>query len=881
MKTKTRLIGILVCLVMLIGIVPLSVFAEEEGCPHTNLSYIENELKDPSCFEPGLSGYWMCEECGQYLDISKEHGYWEEPLASKIPALGHAFNADTGSCDHCGLANSIYSKVTSLDDINEEDMYIIVAEAGGRYFVLGGLDESTATSNEQGIVDCVESGNAIEVIPYDDGSISLLNQNYVGNARPSEFMFDIDPEQFNSDLDDNFGLTPVILKLPNYCIYPFQSYSLDNTGYIGVPRYANDMYGMWDATEWILDFYTTEVDENTYRDDMDGLTHAEQVARGNIGDNISEGDLLMYRGSYYAVGGAMFTLRFREYVNEEGGTEYYFICGEDWALVGSDGWDYVTDTTPTNDIQYAISLYRYDVIATEEHVHNFIDGKCECGEEDPNYVPPHEHSWSNATCTEPSKCECGATQGTALGHNFAEGICTVCGANDPGYVPPHNHVFVDGKCECGEEDPNYVPPHNHVFVDGKCECGEEDPNYVPPHNHVFVDGKCECGEEDPNYVPPHEHSWSNATCTEPSKCECGATQGTALGHSFAEGICTVCGANDPGYVPPHNHVFVDGRCECGAVDPNYVPPHNHVFVDGKCECGEEDPNYVPPHEHKFGDWICEATVIGKHYRECECGERENGDCQWDDGKITLEPDYDTYGEKTYTCTLCGGTKKESIDKLVSVDEIVSPDNENIKVEVPAGSNASIAHGTIIDADEVMTPFSSEVKANIETVAGKGAEIIIAYDLSLLLDGAEVQPDGMIKVTVPAPIEASKYESIKVVYIDSNGVAIVCETTVNADGTVSFLTNHFSRYAVIGVPKNSPNVIVILALVAVVLLVGVALILHGKKKTDAAPVSEAALSPDAEEAPVADGEEPDADSEVLDEADSDEQAEEAEEIDDNE
>ena len=61
-----------------------------------------------------------------------------------------------------------------------------------------------------------------------------------------------------------------------------------------------------------------------------------------------------------------------------------------------------------------------------DHQHSFVDGKCECGEEDPNYVPPHEHS------------------------------------------------FVDGKWECGEEDPNYVPPHEHRVVDGKCErCGEE------------------------------------------------------------------------------------------------------------------------------------------------------------------------------------------------------------------------------------------------------------------------------------------------------------------------------------------------------------------------------------------------------------------------
>ena len=61
----------------------------------------------------------------------------------------------------------------------------------------------------------------------------------------------------------------------------------------------------------------------------------------------------------------------------------------------------------------------------DEHTHSYVDGKCECGESDPNYVAPHEHN------------------------------------------------FVDGKCQCGESDPDYVaPPHEHNFVDGKCECGE-------------------------------------------------------------------------------------------------------------------------------------------------------------------------------------------------------------------------------------------------------------------------------------------------------------------------------------------------------------------------------------------------------------------------
>ena len=58
-------------------------------------------------------------------------------------------------------------------------------------------------------------------------------------------------------------------------------------------------------------------------------------------------------------------------------------------------------------------------------------------------------------------------------HDFVNGKCE-CGEDDPSYVPPHTHDFVNGKCECGEIDPE----HTHSFVDGKCECGLE--LEVPP-----------------------------------------------------------------------------------------------------------------------------------------------------------------------------------------------------------------------------------------------------------------------------------------------------------------------------------------------------------------------------------------------------------------
>ena len=52
--------------------------------------------------------------------------------------------------------------------------------------------------------------------------------------------------------------------------------------------------------------------------------------------------------------------------------------------------------------------------------------------------PPHEHSWSDATCTEPQKCSCGATQGSASGHSWQDATyeapktCSKCGATEGG-----------------------------------------------------------------------------------------------------------------------------------------------------------------------------------------------------------------------------------------------------------------------------------------------------------------------------------------------------------------------------------------------------------------------------------------------------------------
>ena len=76
----------------------------------------------------------------------------------------------------------------------------------------------------------------------------------------------------------------------------------------------------------------------------------------------------------------------------------------------------------------------------DKHVHEYVNGKCECGEIDSNYIPPHEHVFSDIivdpTCTVDgtvySSCECGYSKTTtipAIGHSFIDGICS-CGEKE-------------------------------------------------------------------------------------------------------------------------------------------------------------------------------------------------------------------------------------------------------------------------------------------------------------------------------------------------------------------------------------------------------------------------------------------------------------------
>ncbi len=79
--------------------------------------------------------------------------------------------------------------------------------------------------------------------------------------------------------------------------------------------------------------------------------------------------------------------------------------------------------------------------------------------------PAHTHTFADATCLEAKKCSCGATEGSALGHDYIDDKCSRCGAIDSTYKALLSGVWTaeavaDGTLYAysfvfSSEEPNY------------------------------------------------------------------------------------------------------------------------------------------------------------------------------------------------------------------------------------------------------------------------------------------------------------------------------------------------------------------------------------------------------------------------------------------
>lgn len=465
------------------------------------------------------------------------------------------------------------------------------------------------------------------------------------------------------------------------------------------------------------------------------------------------------------------------------------------------------------------------------------------------------HAWDSGKVT---------TQPTCKNKGVKTYTCTVCGETKTEEVPTtNNHTY--GKWVKVNDS-----THKHTCsVCGKEETANHNWNSGTVTTHPTEDNTgirtytcAVCGATKEEIIPKldHQHEYGNKWYSDASnhwvECSCGDKNKIAA-HTWDSGVvtkaatcledgimtytCTVCGYTKTETVKGEHSVgewvvvreatcTVDGlkerKCSvCGeAIESENIKATGHTAAEWvivneptctatglkqqKCSvCGEVlDEETIPATGHHFGDW---TTANGVLKRTCSCGE----------------------------------TETKNIDKKA---EELPPSEDGIKVNIDG--SGSLPEGTAVKTDNLMDDLSDEEKDEITNSVklivsdDDGIELVSIYDISLIFDGAKIQPDGTVKVELPLPAEANqKHDSYQVVYIDDNGVAHEMPTEVK-DGKIVFTTDHFSKYAVVGImntdapsdPTTNINIITYVVAGSVVILAAVVLviILLSKKRKKA-------------------------------------------------
>jgi len=335
-------------------------------------------------------------------------------------------------------------------------------------------------------------------------------------------------------------------------------------------------------------------------------------------------------------------------------------------------------------------------IAGETKIENTTESTCEvggsydevvyctvCGKELSRTTVKTEakgHKWNPGTITTEPTC-------TEEGVKTFE--CTVCGKTKTEKVEALGHDWnndftVDKEATCEEtglksihckrcdikKDETVIPAKGHVAgkkkienaTEAVCEAGGSYDEVV----YCTV-----CNKEISRKTIKTEakgHKWDSGKITKEPTC-------TEEGVKTFE--CTVCGKTKTEKVEALGHdwnndftVDKEATCEETGVKSIHCKRCDErkkittILAKGHV-AGEKKIENVTESTCENGgsyDEVIYCTVCGKELSRTTIKTEAKGH-KWDSGKITKEPTYTEQGTRTYTCTVCGKTKTETVDVL--------------------------------------------------------------------------------------------------------------------------------------------------------------------------------------------------------------------------
>ena len=720
--------------------------------PHTLTHHAEVEA---GCFTEGNMEYWSCDVCGK---LFADAGGAKEVTDIKIPAIGHHDYGEWKSNNdgtHTRRCNKFGCDSTETENCS-----------GG-----------TATYTEEAICTLCggKYGERLKDAGAPTGEISISTNHWNSFLHTITFgLFFKKTEQVTITAQDNeSGVASVSYYISDGGLTEDEVKALDSWTAGNTDKTT---FSISPDKSCVVYAKITDKQENVTYISSDGLVFdgtspsITGIADGEtyctsqevtVTDNNSESVTVTVNGKEQTLSDSKFTLDVKfdttpmiitatdkagnvTTVTVNAGHNY----GTDWKSDSNGHWhecavcgnkseviahteDSGTVTKPATETETGIRTYKCSVCGYEMRTETI----------DP--IPPtHTHSygteWKFDSNNHWNECSCGDKSDSAA-HTEDSGTvtkpatetetgirtykCSVCGYEmrtetiDP--IPPtHTHSYgTEWKFDS----------NNHW---NECSCGDksdsaahtEDSGTVTKPATETETGirtyKCSvCGYEmrtetiDP--IPPtHTHSygteWKSDSTSHWHECSCGEKSGTAA-HTWDSGTvtvqpttdregektytCTVCGKTKTetlGKLPPsHTHNYGTEwksdnsnhwhECSCGEKsgtaahtwDSGTVTVQPTTDREGEktytCTvCGKtktETLGKLPPsHKHSYGtEWKSDNS---NHWHECSCGEKSGTAAHtWNSGTVTVQPTTDREGEKTYTCTVCGRTKTETLGKL--------------------------------------------------------------------------------------------------------------------------------------------------------------------------------------------------------------------------
>lgn len=340
----------------------------------------------------------------------------------------------------------------------------------------------------------------------------------------------------------------------------------------------------------------------------------------------------------------------------------------------------------------------------------------------------------------------------------------------------------------GESVPDYVcglAEHTHTeecYEQREClVCGQEesDPDHVHVATCYWAEDTIICGKEE---TEGHTHT---DECYQPEQqLTCTEEEWPAHTHNeacYETGLVLICTDEDP----EHQH---EATCyEEGDVlkcDQREGEGHTHddscYTATGELElsCGrgeaEGHTHTESCHETKI------SNICGYHLHEDSCYE-------------------------TGSVLICEQTEHSHTDECIS--------SEESSITVTDSLGAVAVSGDLPETVELsVQPCDPETVLPMIPPLNEGDQFHFAYDISLLLEGAEYQPDGTVKVTVvpQQSLQMELFDSLQsvVYHITDGGEAEVVESQLNADGTITFFADGFSIYVgVLTIKSNTTDGVV--------------------------------------------------------------------------